>query len=132
MSCIPEPIEKLVRELNGLPGLGVKTAYRIAFYIADSADVKADNFSEALKQVKERIKICRTCFGYSLDDDCRICSDTSRDKKSGGSGLGLAIAKIILDLHDGKIKVFSKINEGTEVQLIFDIKETIRKEKEQD
>lgn len=59
-------------------------------------------------------------------------ADTSRDKKSGGSGLGLAIAKIILDLHDGKIKVFSKINEGTEVQLIFDIKETIRKEKEQD
>lgn len=59
-------------------------------------------------------------------------ADTSRDKKSGGSGLGLAIAKIILDLHDGKIKVFSKINEGTEIQLIFDIKETIRKEKEQD
>jgi recombination protein RecR len=82
MSYIPEPIEKLVRELNGLPGLGVKTAYRIAFYIADSADIKADNFSEALKQVKERIKICRTCFGYSLDDDCRICSDTSRDKRS--------------------------------------------------
>ncbi len=82
MSYIPEPIEKLVRELNGLPGLGVKTAYRIAFYIADSADVKADNFSEALKQVKERIKICRTCFGYSLDDECRICSDTSRDKRS--------------------------------------------------
>jgi len=82
MSYIPEPIEKLVRELNGLPGLGVKTAYRIAFYIADSVDIKADNFSEALKQVKERIKICRTCFGYSLDDDCRICSDTSRDKRS--------------------------------------------------
>lgn len=82
MSYIPEPIEKLVRELNGLPGLGVKTAYRIAFYIADSADIKADNFSVALKQVKERIKICKTCFGYSLDDDCRICSDISRDKKS--------------------------------------------------
>lgn len=59
-------------------------------------------------------------------------ADTSRDKKSGGSGLGLGIAKIILDLHNGKIKVFSKINEGTEIQLIFDIKETIRKEKEQE
>lgn len=48
-------------------------------------------------------------------------ADTSRDKKSGGSGLGLSIAKVILDLHDAKIKVFSKPDEGTEIQLLFDI-----------
>lgn len=59
-------------------------------------------------------------------------ADSSRDKSSGGSGLGLAIAKIILDLHNAKIKVFSTINEGTEIQLIFNIKETLRQRKEQE
>lgn len=46
-------------------------------------------------------------------------ADTSRDKKSGGSGLGLSIAKVIMDLHDAKVKVFSKPGEGTEIQIIF-------------
>jgi signal transduction histidine kinase len=47
-------------------------------------------------------------------------ADTSRDKKSGGSGLGLSIAKVIMDLHDAKVKVFSRPGEGTEIQIIFD------------
>lgn len=82
MSYIPEPIEKLARELTRLPGLGIKTAYRIAFHIADSREIEAEGFGEAVRQVKDRIKICRTCFGYSVDDECRICSDGSRDKRS--------------------------------------------------
>lgn len=52
-------------------------------------------------------------------------SDSSREKKSGGYGLGLSIAKIILDLHQAKIKVFSKAGQGTEIELLFDIKEVI-------
>lgn len=52
-------------------------------------------------------------------------SDSSRDKSSGGSGLGLSIAKIILDLHQAKIKVFSQPGQGTEIELLFDIKEII-------
>ncbi len=82
MSYIPEPIERLARQLNRLPGLGTKTAYRIAFYIADSDNFEAENFSEAVTQVKQRIKTCRTCFGYSVDDECEVCSDHSRDKSS--------------------------------------------------
>lgn len=82
MSYIPEPIERLARQLNRLPGLGTKTAYRIAFYIADSDNFEAETFSDAVTQVKQRIKTCRTCFGYAVDDECDVCSDHSRDKSS--------------------------------------------------
>ncbi len=82
MSYIPEPIEKLARQLSKLPGLGIKTAYRIAFHIADAGEIEAEGVGTAIKEVKDRIKICRTCFGYSVDDECNICSDSSRDKGS--------------------------------------------------
>jgi len=82
MSYIPEPIEKLARQLSKLPGLGIKTAYRIAFHIADAGEFEAEGVGTAIKEVKDRIKICRTCFGYSVDDECNICSDNSRDKGS--------------------------------------------------
>lgn len=82
MSYIPDPIEILARQLSKLPGLGIKTAYRIAYHIADTGNLEADGLSDAIGQVKDRIKICRTCFGYSVDDECKICSDHSRDKSS--------------------------------------------------
>ena len=76
-------------------------------------------------------KILDTGIGISKEDLPKIFdrfyrADTSRDKKSGGSGLGLSIAKVILDLHNGVIKVFSTPGQGTEIQLIFQIKETLR------
>ena len=82
MSYIPEPIEKLARQLSRLPGLGIKTAYRIAFYIVDSGAVNTQELTETLNEAKKRIRLCDRCYGYAVDGCCYICSDRTRDKHS--------------------------------------------------
>jgi recombination protein RecR len=73
------PIQDLVDELNRLPGIGPKSAQRLAFFIVKSAAQDAKRLAEAIVQAKERVRFCRECFGVSEGELCRYCSDPTRD-----------------------------------------------------
>jgi recombination protein RecR len=74
-------IQDLIDELGRLPGVGPKSAQRIAFHIIASDRVDVTRLAEVLKTVKERVKFCTTCGNISEEDLCRICRDPRRDKK---------------------------------------------------
>jgi recombination protein RecR len=75
-------IQDLIDELGRLPGVGPKSAQRIAFHLlqADPADVR--RLADVLVEVKARVKFCTTCFNVSEDDQCRICRDPRRDQSA--------------------------------------------------
>ena len=72
-------VQDLIDELGRLPGVGPKSAQRIAFYLlaADAADVR--RLAETLLEVKDRVKFCRVCGNVAQADECRICRDPRRD-----------------------------------------------------
>ncbi len=72
-------VQDLIDELGRLPGVGPKSAQRIAFHLlqADEPDVR--RLAETLLQVKARVRFCSICFNVSEDDTCRICRDPRRD-----------------------------------------------------
>lgn len=72
-------VQDLIDELGRLPGVGPKSAQRIAFHLlqADAVDVR--RLADVLVQVKARVKFCTICFNVSEDDQCRICRDPRRD-----------------------------------------------------
>ncbi|REF29882.1 recombination mediator RecR [Calidifontibacter indicus] len=73
-------VQDLIDELGRLPGIGPKSAQRIAFHIlqADSADV--NRLVEVLQTVKARVRFCDTCFNVAESEQCRICADPRRDR----------------------------------------------------
>ena len=73
------PIQDLVDELNRLPGIGPKSAQRLAFHILKSQAQDARRLAEAIVQAKERVRFCRECFGVSEGELCRFCADPTRD-----------------------------------------------------
>ena len=73
------PIQDLVDELNRLPGIGPKSAQRLAFHIVKAAGQDARRLADAIVQAKERVRFCRECFGVSEGELCRLCADPSRD-----------------------------------------------------
>jgi recombination protein RecR len=79
MSAYAPPIQRLVAELSKLPGIGSRTAQRLAFHIlrADQGDAAA--LAEAIREVKERIGLCEVCFNLAEGPRCRICEDERRD-----------------------------------------------------
>jgi recombination protein RecR len=72
-------IQDLIDELGRLPGVGPKSAQRIAFHIIQSDRVDVSRLSEVLKSVKERVKFCTICGNISEEQLCRICRDPKRD-----------------------------------------------------
>jgi len=75
-------IQDLIDELGRLPGVGPKSAQRIAFHIIQSDRIDVSRLAEILKTVKERVKFCTTCGNISEEDLCRICKDPRRDNSS--------------------------------------------------
>jgi recombination protein RecR len=73
------PIQNLIDELARLPGIGPKSAQRLAFYIVKAPADEAKRLAEALIDAKERVRFCRECFGVSEGELCRVCRDPSRD-----------------------------------------------------
>lgn len=73
------PLEALIKELKRLPGVGEKTATRYAFYLlnADGEEVRA--LMAAIKNVKEKLRLCSTCFNLTDVDPCPVCSDPRRE-----------------------------------------------------
>lgn len=75
-----EPVSRLIDELARLPGIGPKSASRLAFYILRAPKDQALALAEALVEVKERIILCSRCFNITETDPCSICQDASRDQ----------------------------------------------------
>ena len=75
-------IQDLIDELGRLPGVGPKSAQRIAFHVIQSDRVDVTRLAEVLKTVKERVKFCTTCGNISEEELCKICRDPRRDKTS--------------------------------------------------
>lgn len=74
-------IEKLIRELTKLPGIGRKTAQRLAFHILAMPPEEALPIAEAIREVKEKARFCSRCFNITESELCSICSDPARDRK---------------------------------------------------
>jgi recombination protein RecR len=73
------PIQDLIDELARLPGIGPKSAQRLAFYMVKAPAQDARRLAEALVAAKDKVRFCRECFGASEGDLCRICRDPGRD-----------------------------------------------------
>ncbi len=73
-------LNKLIEEFAKLPGIGPKTAERLAFYILKSDTPAALALAQAISDVKNKIKRCKVCFNYSENPVCDICSDSRRDE----------------------------------------------------
>ena len=74
-----ESVKKLIGEFEKLPGIGHKTAVRLAFYILESEEQVAKTMAEALVEAKQKIRFCSTCYNLSEGDKCDICANTKRD-----------------------------------------------------
>lgn len=79
MQSLPESANRLIDEFSRLPGIGRKTAQRLAFYLLKSDKNTSVRLSEALIDVKEKISNCSVCGGITESDPCFICSDPKRD-----------------------------------------------------
>ena len=76
----PGPIQRLITELSRLPGIGQRTAQRLAFHILRSDDEEAFGLSDAIREVKEKVGLCEVCFNLAEGDRCRICEDEGRSR----------------------------------------------------
>jgi recombination protein RecR len=73
------PIQDLIDELSRLPGIGPKSAQRLAFYMVKAPAQDAKRLAEAIVAAKDRVRFCRECFSVSEGELCRICRDPGRD-----------------------------------------------------
>jgi recombination protein RecR len=73
------PVQRLVTELSKLPGIGSRTAQRLAFHVLRSSSEDATALAEAIREVKEKIGLCELCFNLTDEARCRICEDPRRD-----------------------------------------------------
>jgi recombination protein RecR len=74
------PISRLISELSKLPGIGQRTAQRLAFHILRADDQDAFGLADAIREVKEKVGLCEVCFNLAEGDRCRICEDARRDQ----------------------------------------------------
>ena len=75
-----EPVAKLIDEFKRLPGVGHKSAQRLAFYILRRPEEEVENFVEALREVKEKIVFCDVCNNLTDVNPCMYCTSTTRDR----------------------------------------------------
>lgn len=80
MMHYPEPILKLITSLSTLPGIGKKTAERLALHILHAPNHEAAALASDIIELKTSVRLCSVCFALSDSDTCRICADPSRDK----------------------------------------------------
>ena len=75
-------IQELIDELGKLPGIGPKSAQRIAFHIVQSERVDINHLVEVLRLVKEKVRFCSQCFNVAEEEECKICRDPRRDNST--------------------------------------------------
>ena len=74
------PIQRLIAELGKLPGIGQRTAQRLAFHLLRSSDEDAIALADAIREVKEKVGLCEVCFNLAEGPRCQICTDERRDR----------------------------------------------------
>ena len=74
-----DTVNKLINQFEKLPGIGHKTAVRLAFYILEAPEDVAKEMSKTLIEAKENVKFCSICYNLTEKDPCDICSDKKRD-----------------------------------------------------
>ena len=82
MDLYSSEISKLIEELSALPGIGVKSAQRLAFHIINMPAEQVESLSSAISNAKKNVKYCKCCYTLTDEDICPICRDESRDHKT--------------------------------------------------
>jgi recombination protein RecR len=77
----PGPINRLITELSRLPGIGQRSAQRLAFHILRADDEEANALADSIREVKEKVGLCEVCFNLAEGPRCAICSDQRRDRE---------------------------------------------------
>ncbi|HET9124659.1 MAG TPA: recombination mediator RecR [Solirubrobacteraceae bacterium] len=80
MSAFAQPVQRLITEFSKLPGIGGRTAQRLAFHVLRASDEEAAALAEAILEVKSRIGLCEVCFNLADGPRCRICEDERRER----------------------------------------------------
>ena len=99
MNSFPESLNNLIDEFSRFPGIGKKTAQRMAFYILNSSNNLSNDLSQAILSLKSKIRFCEKCFGISEENLCLVCSNPRRDNTS-----------ICVVEHPADIYTFEKTN----------------------
>ena len=99
MNSFPESLNNLIDEFSRFPGIGKKTAQRMAFYVLNSSNNLANDLSQAILSLKSKIRFCEKCFGISEENICLVCSNPRRDNTS-----------ICVVEHPADIYTFEKTN----------------------
>ena len=81
MNSLPEPLARLVEQLQKLPGIGAKGAQRLAFHILKNTRDEAERLCDAIRDVKERVTYCSTCNNITEHDPCMFCTGPTRDQR---------------------------------------------------
>jgi len=76
----PGPINRLISELSKLPGIGQRTAQRLAFHVLRSDEDEAQALAAAIREVKEQVGLCEVCFNLAEGERCTVCEDSRRDR----------------------------------------------------
>jgi len=77
---LPKSIQNLIDELSKLPGVGPKTAARLAFYLLSKPDSDISNLGESILNLKKKLKLCPNCYTITEDNLCRVCADDKRNR----------------------------------------------------
>ena len=80
MEKLPKPLKNLIDQLRRLPGVGPKSAERLAFYFLKSPKEIAQDLGNAMLELREQLGVCSNCYNIADSDPCNICSDKSRDQ----------------------------------------------------
>lgn len=89
---LPKPLQEIVDQFEALPGIGHKTANRLAFYLLNVPQDRLARFAGALTDLKTKTKRCNSCFNLTEEETCAICSDESRDRHT------ICVVEEVLDL----------------------------------
>jgi recombination protein RecR len=81
MTGYAAPIRRLIQELSRFPGVGEKTATRLALHILTAAEEDARRLAESIIEVKQKIRLCPICFNLTDEERCHVCKDETRDKE---------------------------------------------------
>jgi recombination protein RecR len=81
MSSLPAPLDRLIEQLQRLPGIGAKSAQRLAFHVLRTPREDAERLCEAIRDVKERVTYCSVCNNITDADPCMFCTNSTRDQR---------------------------------------------------
>ena len=74
------PLEQLAEQFRRLPGIGIKTARKLAYHVVQQPEEKTNAFIAAIREAKEKMRFCSVCFNLSSSDPCPVCADLHRDR----------------------------------------------------